>query len=98
MDVNSTVNQVFNEKKLSLIRTYALEFMVALMVGAIMFLTWWQFATNKKVEVLQNEMKAYLYGDSQKMMKAIDNNTESFKRTTEVMDEVKYFIRDSKTK
>lgn len=91
--ITAAVN-ITSEKKLSVIKKYPLETLIALLIGAVSFLTWWQFDTAKKVEQVQSELKNYLYKDRQELINSIEKNTQSVDKNTDIMIDVKYYLQN----
>lgn len=77
-DKNTSMDKLvtIDEKKVSIIRKYPLESLIYLLIGAVGFITWWQFQTAQKVDDLQKEVKTYLHEDRSKLIQAMDNNTD----------------------
>lgn len=88
------MEQIFSEKKASIIRQYPLETLVLIITAACIFLTVWQFRTADKVDTLQSEMKNYLHEDRKILIETIGKSTEAVNQNSEIMKEVKQILNN----
>lgn len=75
----------YNQQKLSLIRKYPLETLVAFLFLSILVLCKWINGIQKDVNENASKLEQYLKTDNGAMIKALENNTAVLKETKEAL-------------
>lgn len=76
----------YNQQKLSLIRRYPLETLVAFMLLGMGGLAKWVVEIQKDVNINATELKSYLKTDNTAMIKIIENNTKVLDRVADKLE------------
>lgn len=92
------MNEAVTERKLSLIKQYPLEALVILLIFAVSFVSFRQISTEKKVDGLQEEIKAYFKGDRVHLQESLFNTNETMKNTNTLLNEMRYYFSNKTVK
>lgn len=76
-------------KKLGVLRTHPQEILITLLIVMILALAAWIYRIDVKTDMVNAEIKKYLYEDRKETIEAINKNTES---TQQVLESNKLLI------
>lgn len=76
------------EKELSMIRKYPIEVLVVILIAVIGFLGGWLWSLNGKVNQLQETRITYFSGNTEVLIKALDNSTRAIERNNQTNERV----------